>query len=97
MFIKIWIVVYFGIFLIKILSNSETKNILAFAFGLSFVFGTYVGHCILSFFLQEKKQKIVAEYNLLLKKYECESTDFREFLHTKKSEKKGSLNGTNTT
>ena len=68
---------------------------LTFAFGLSFVFGTYVGHCILSFLLQEKKQQIVAEINLVLRKYQCESAKFREFLHTEK--KKRSKNCTNTT
>ena len=84
MFIKVCSVVYLGIFLIKILSDAETKNMYVFAFVFIFVFGTYVGHCILSFLLQEKKQKITAEIDLVLKKYECESTDSHKFLHTKK-------------
>ena len=33
----------------------------------------------LCFLLQEKKQKIVAEIDLVLKKYECKSADFCEF------------------
>ena len=92
MFIKAWIVICLDIFLIKILSDVETKNMFTFALGLSFMFGTYVGHCILSFLLQEKKQKIVAEIDSILKKYECEcqsiSTDFREFIYSEKPKKK---------
>ena len=38
--------------------------------------------------MQEKRQKIVAEIDFVLKKYECESADFSEFIHTEKSEKK---------
>ena len=34
----------------------------------------------------------MTEIDLLLKKYECESADFREFLHTAKPEKSG-ING----
>ena len=88
---KVWIVICLGISLIKILSDVETKNMFAFALGLSFMFCTYVGHCILHFVLQEKKQEIVAEIDLILKKYEDEckltSTDFREFIHSEKTEK----------
>ena len=71
------------------------------ALGLSFMFGTYVSHCLLSFLLQEKKQKIVTEIDSILKKYECEckstSTDFPEFIHSNKAEKKRSMNGTSAT
>ena len=60
---------------------------LAFAFGLSLVFDTYVGHCILSFLSQEKK-KID-----LLNKY-GKSINHDEHLH---SLKKKSVNGMNMT
>ena len=53
---------------------------LAFAFGLSFVFDTYVGHCILSFLLQEK-EKID-----LLNKY-GKSINHDEHLHSLKKRK----------
>ena len=53
---------------------------LAFAFGLSFVFGSYVAHRILSFLLQEKKQKIVDQIDFILNKYESKSTiDFDKY------------------
>ena len=55
MFIKAWIVICLDIFLIKILSDVEIKNMFAFALGLSFMFGSYVGHCILSFFIPRKE------------------------------------------
>ena len=54
---KLCLVTCSGILLIKILSGVEIKNILAFAFGLSFVFGVYDGHCFLSFSLQKRSRK----------------------------------------
>ena len=60
---------------------------LAFGFGLSFVFGTYIGHYILSFLLYEKKQKIVAEIDLVLKKYGS-TADFCQLMHSEKPGKK---------
>ena len=84
--------IYFGIFLKNILSDVETKIMFALGVGLSFMVGTYISHCMLLFLLQEKKQKTVAEIDLILKKYECEckstATDFREFIHSEKPEKK---------
>lgn len=86
---KLCLVTCLGILLIKILSGVEIKNILAFAFGLSFVFGVYDGHCFLSFSLQKKKQKIVAGIDFIFSKYESKSaTDSDEYLHTKKSKEK---------
>ena len=51
----------------------------AFDFGLSFVFGTYISHCILSYFLWKNKKKIIAEIDLVIKNYE--SADFNKLLH----------------
>ena len=42
--------------LIKILSNAKTNNRLAFTFSLSFVFGVYVVHCVLSYFYGKKEE-----------------------------------------
>ena len=49
-FLRIFSVLCLGIFLIKFLSEAYTKNMFAFSFGLYFMFGTYVCHCILSYF-----------------------------------------------
>ena len=85
MFIKIWSVVYLGIFLVKILKYAKIKNMLAFAFGLSVVFGTYVGHCILSYFLWKEKTKIIAEVDLTIRNYESTVSD--KYLHSEKNKK----------
>ena len=77
---KVCSVVCLGTLLIKILSDTKRKNMLAFTFGLSFVFGSYVAHRILSFLLQEKKQKIVDQIDFILNKYESKSTiDFDKY------------------
>ena len=57
MFIKVWIVICVGIFLIKILLDIKTENMLDFALGLSFMFGTYVAHCFCLIFCGKKRQK----------------------------------------
>ena len=77
---KVCSVVCLGTLLIKILSDTKRKNMLAFTFGLSFVFGSYVAHRILSFLLQEKKQKIVDQIDFILNKYGSKSrTDFDKY------------------
>ena len=84
-FIRICSVVCLGIFSIKILSNAKANNMLAFAFSLRLVFGVFVGHCILSYFLWKKKKKIIAEIDLVIKNYE--SADFNKLLHSEKKTK----------
>ena len=56
-FIRICLVVCLDIFSIKILSDAEASNMFAFSFHLSFVSGTYGGHCILSYFSWKKRRK----------------------------------------
>ena len=86
MFIKICSVVCVGIFLMKILKDAETKHMLAFAFGLSFVFG-YVCNCILSYFLWKNiTDKIITEADLTIRNYE--STVSHKCLHFEKTPKK---------
>ena len=77
----------------------KQKNMLAFAFGLSFMFGVYVGHCILSFLLWKKKQKVITEIDLVIRNYESTAeSDFDKFLYSKKKKhKKRNMNGTNMT
>ena len=70
---------------------------LGFALALSFMFGVYVGHCILSFLLWKKKQKIIAEIDLVIKNYDKSTKDFDKFIHSQKKLKKICMNGTNTT
>ena len=94
MFIRIYSVVYLGIFLIKFLSDAKTNNILAFAFSLSFVFGFYVGHCILSYFLWKKK-RIIPEIDLVINNYQ--SGDFNKLFYILKKNREKSMNGTNMT
>ena len=69
----------------------KQKNMLSFAFGLSFIFGVYVGHCILSFLLWKKKQKVITEIDLVIRNYESTAeSDFDKFLYSKKkSQRKG--------
>ena len=65
----------------------KQKDMLAFAFGLSFMFG--VGQCILSFLLWKEKQKIIAEIDLLIRNYESTAkSDFDKFLYFEKNTKK---------
>ena len=70
---------------------------LAFTLALSFMFDVYVGHCILSFLLWKKKQKIIAEIDFVIKSYDESAKDFDKFVHSKKPLKNRSMNGTNTT
>ena len=63
---------------------------LVFALDLSFMFGVYVGHCILSFLLWKKKQKIIAEIDLVIKSYDESAKHFDKFVEeiSKKTKKK---------
>ena len=89
MFIRVCSVVCFGIFLIKVLSDVETKNMLAFAFCLSFMFGVFVGHCIFYFLLWKKKQNIISEIYVVIRNYESTAeSDFDRFLYSEKSAKR---------
>ena len=58
---------------------------LAFTFSPSFVFGVYVGYCILSFLLRKNGNKI-PEIDLIIKNYE--STDFGQLLDSEKKKNK---------
>ena len=72
---------------------------LDFAFCLSFMFGTYFGHCFLPYILWNKKTKIIPEIDLVIRNYEPTTTttdNCEKYLHSKKN-KKRSMNGTNMT